>query len=601
MAEAASRPDYRSAPRLLSRYIGNRWLKMAMAIVLGICAGACEVIPAWAVWKLVVSMASHEAQVTDFVSAAVIYVLAVVGKALFFGGSTALAHLIAFGVIADIRKALGRTWNDMAVGKLAKVHSSQAKTVALDHCEKLELFIAHAVPEAAAALTVWLSVTLWLFVVDWRLALATVALVPVAFLTMVHAMRSNGHRMGDWVQANGAMGAAIVDFIVAMPVIRVFNRVNEDHRRTTDAVRRNADLQSDWGSSFVKWGALFSTLVATSIAVIAPIGAWLYSTGRVEPATLLLFLIIGPTYPVPLVTLFYRLVALPMLSHGAVEIENQLALSKNPDDEPQNLLTPTPSTCNHAGEQPVEQASQSAEVRFENVHFAYEPGIDVLHDISFRAAPGTITALVGVSGSGKSTIRELVLGFHRARAGQIFIGGREIGQLSDAELSAQVSAVFQRPYLLAGSIRDNLVLGDPDVGDEQLHQAMRAAAVDRFADALPDGIDTQLGESGSGLSGGERQRVSIARALVENRPVLILDEATAATDPDNEALIQQGLAALTEGRTVIVIAHRLGTIKHADCIHVLDSGRIVESGMHEELLAANGEYASLWRSQSEGK
>lgn len=613
-APAPGRPDYRSAPRLLLRHGRGDRTRLAAAAVLGALAGAAGLAPAWAVWRVVDALVAGDLDARTTWTAAGIALAGVVGKQILFGASTALAHLAAFDVIARMRMALGRAWTRVRVGELRAGHSSTARTAAIDHCEKMELFIAHAVPEITASLTVWLAVTAWLFAVDWRLALATVVLTPVGFALMIRAMRANGHRMGEWMAANGAMGAAIIDFLTAMPVIRVFNRVGEDHRRTTDAVRRNAELQSDWGRAFVPLGSPFSTLTASGIALIAPLSAWLLAAGDVDASTVLLFLILGPTYATPLVGIYGLLTQVPLLSAGAVLIEAELArdpMRGAPDaaegEVPRAVAGPARDPDAHDGA-PISAAAGGSgggrapapEVVFDDVTFTYpgeaEPAVRA---VSFTAPAGGVTALVGASGSGKSTLAEILLGFHEPQSGRVLVGGRDVADQPEHERMAGVSAVFQNPHLLAGTIRDNVTLGRPDATDAELDDALRAAAVDADVAALPDGAGTVLGESGSGLSGGQRQRVAIARALLADRPLLVLDEATAATDPDNEALVQEGLTRLAAGRTTLVIAHRLHTVRDADRIVVLDGGRVAEQGDHDSLVAAGGAYARMWDALAE--
>lgn len=574
-------PDYRSALRLVRAHMDGHWARLAAAAVLAICSAMFEIILASLVWQALAAIIERtEPAPVDtgrIIGALAFFALiSVIAQQVFFGLSTAVSHLVAFDVLATIRKRLGSTWVATPVGRLSQQHSASAKTLAIDHCERLEVFIAHAVPETTASVAVWIVVTIWLFTVNPWLTLATIALIPVAFYTMLRAMRANGHRMGEWVAATGEMNAAIMDFLTALPVVRTFNRIGDSHERTATAVRRNAQLQSDWGRAFAPWGSPFSTLVVSGLVLITPIGIWLYQAGSVDGTELALFFVLGPIYSLPLVKIFYRMTALPLLASGAQEIAAALADAdqKEADYAPAEDLTP--------------------EIKFENVSFAYEPGHEVLKDISFTIPAGTTTALVGHSGSGKSTLAELLLRFHSPASGTISIGGRDVDTLSDADLYRNIAAVFQRPMLQAGSIRANLTLAKPEASEQECSAALNAAELQQVIAELPDGLDTQLGESGDGLSGGQKQRLAIARALLADRPIVILDEPTAATDAETELMLQRSMSTLLSGTTNLIIAHRLRTIVNADQIIVLEQGKIAERGTHDELVASGGIYAHMW-------
>jgi ATP-binding cassette subfamily B protein len=370
------------------------------------------------------------------------------------------------------------------------------------------------------------------------------------------------------------MNASIVDYLAGMPVVKIFNRTGQSFAQTSQAVRDYAAIETRWAREYLPLGGAFYMLVAANIVVILPVGLMLMRAGSVDLPTLLLFVILGANYSQPLLKLFNQFHGLAHISMGSTAIADLL------DEPPQSDSGARIALPHH-------------DVAFEAVRFGYGPA-DVLHDVTLVARTGQVTALVGPSGAGKSTIAGLVPRFRDVRAGKITIGGVDVRDMSLDQLMDTVAFVFQDTFLFSDTIAANIRFGKPDATDAEVRAAARAAQADVFIEALPDGYDTPLGEQGRTLSGGERQRIAIARAILKDAPVVVLDEATAFADPDNEAAIQAALSALTRDRTLILVAHRLHTVMNAAQILVIDQGCVAERGRHEELIQIGGLYARLW-------
>ncbi|MEV0547417.1 ABC transporter ATP-binding protein [Nocardia salmonicida] len=487
------------------------------------------------------------------------------------------SHAVDAGYQLTLRRLLAAKLTRVPLGWFGERSSGEVKGYLRDDVDALHFLVAHARLDFIGALVVPLVTLGYLFTVDWRLTL--VLMIPlIAYMILFSKImdRDGRDRLAVYTRWERRLSAATVEFVDGIQVVRAFGQAGKAHKEFQDAVEGQVQAAHRMKTPIIRVQAASDIVVMPVFVMLVVVLGGLAGVGLgwVDPLDLLPFLLVGLGIGSSLLGLGYGSQALRAGGAAALRLHELL-------QTPELEIAETPAGV------------QTGIVRFDGVEFAYRTGHDVLRGIDLELTPGTITALVGPSGSGKSTLAKLLPRFYDVGAGRITIDGRDIREFTSEELYRTVGFVFQDVRLIRGSIRENLLLARPDADAEAIERATRAAQIHDRILALPRGYDSEIGVDAT-LSGGEAQRLSIARALLADTPVLVLDEATAFADPESEAAVQDALAALVAGRTVLVIAHRLHTITGVDRILVLDNGALVEQGTHEQLRAAGGLYQRLW-------
>jgi ABC-type multidrug transport system fused ATPase/permease subunit len=556
--------------------------KLLLSVILAVLGVVSGIVPYVSAAKIISGMISGNREWRYYL----VYVLAAfIGfalKSLLYAKGLSVSHKAAFALLGDIRKQIFAKLPRMPLGTIIDTSSGKLKQIIVDEVEHMERPIAHMIPELTSNIIGALAVWVYMMIVDWRMGLICLISVPVGLMFFGFIAASYSADYKKSVEITQDMNASIVEYVHGIEVIKAYNQRKTSYQKFKDKVIANASFYCYWMKKTEVCQALCYTIAPCTLITVLPIGWWMYTSGSITADVFMTSIMLSMCIVGPILSAIQFTDSSAKVSTTVATVDELLAGEEQ----------------DHA-DTPVEFVTHNIE--FCNVTYSYHEGEEVLHNVNLSIPEKSFTALVGPSGSGKSTIAKLVAGFWDVADGVVKMDGKDLKSIPLEQLYDQVAYVSQDNWLFDDSIMNNIRMGNTAASDEMVMEVSRLSGCDEFIRALPQGYETKVGSGGTHLSGGERQRIAIARAMLKDAPIVILDEATAYIDPENEAVIQRALTGLIKNKTVIIIAHRLSTITNADQIVLVNNGTVECTGTHSELLVKSDLYSTMWQAHiSEG-
>lgn len=560
----------------LFAYAEGEKKRLVLSVVLSVVSVMLGLAPFYCMYRLICMFTAGTATAAAVVGWCMAALAAYALKILTFTLSTGTSHSMAYAILEGLRLRLADRFLHAPLGDVENHTIGEIKSMMVDKIENLEPLLAHMIPEGAGHLVLPIVSIIALAVPDPRLALASLVTFPLSFICMGLTFKISGKNFTEYDNSSNRMNSTTVEYIEGIEVIKAFGRAGVSYEKYAKAITDFRTFVVRWlTSTFATMKLSFALFPSTLIGTL-PTALALANSGSITAPQAALAVMLSMSMVGSLAKLEVFSENMRQVQFTVRNLEEFLEMPELPEPAARTEIKRT-------------------DVELKNVHFSYtgDAADEVLHGVDLRLPEGSFTALVGPSGGGKSTVAKLIARFWDVTSGEITIGGVNVRDMPISQLSEYVSFVTQDNFLFRGSLLENIRLGDPNAGDEEVMAAARAAQCEEFISKLSQGYNTPAGEAGKRLSGGERQRIAIARAMLKDAPVIILDEATAYIDPENEDRLQKAIEALTRNKTIIMIARRLKTVRHADRILVIDHGRIVQQGKHEELIAEPGIYADF--------
>ena len=556
--------------------------KIFAAVFIAIIGVGFGVIPYFSVAAIINNLVAKNTNLNNYYPYIFAVFLGFLASILFHEISTIISHNLAYRIIEDKRKLLADKLSKISMGEVERKSSGQWSQFMVETLDKMEKPIAHVIPEVIANIFIPIVLIITIFIMDWRIGIANLLTIPLGLLFSMLMMRGYEEKSKRYQEAAKAMNTTMVEYVNGIKVIKAFNKSASSFGKFRKTVEENKNAMLDWYLSVCfSMTATMETIPSTMVFVL-PASLYFFMKGSVEVGTLITCILLSYASYKPLIKAMSHMETIANIKVVFEEIKKIMEIPNLKRGEEVRDI-------------------KSYDVEFKDVTFAYEESKNVLNNISFKANENELTAIVGNSGGGKSTITKLIAGFWNASNGEILIGKTNLNELPLKQNMELVSYVSQENFLFNKTILENLKMAKEDASMDEIKEACEKASCYNFIKSLPNGYETIVGKGGANLSGGEKQRIAIARCFLKNSPIVLLDEATAYSDPDNESVIQQSIDKLIKDKTVIMVAHRLSTIVNANKIIVVDNGEVIEEGTHKQLLELNGRYKKMWDVYTESK